>query len=290
MNTKSNQNSKKGQKQAFTEKASSNIFPPVKNEMFGVGITNETRGNILEYVKKSVRNSSENYYIVTPNPEILTYALSHPSFQLILNRAKLALCDGVGLILAGRLLGRPFQERFTGVDFVEKVCEKSNVWPITVGFLGGRGNVAEQAAECLLKKYPLLKIAFVGEEWGDEGFVRAQRYFQQEHLPQTKKQPPTQRVTRHTIDILFVALGFPKQEEWMAEHINRVPVRVMIGVGGAFDYISGKVQRAPKPVRSIGFEWLFRLVRQPWRLKRQLALIRFAQLALAARFARTPQE
>ncbi|MBI2022959.1 WecB/TagA/CpsF family glycosyltransferase, partial [Candidatus Giovannonibacteria bacterium] len=83
-----------------------------------------------------------------------------------------------------------------------------------------------------------------------------------------------------SIDILFVAFGFPKQEEWMHEHLGKIPVRVMVGVGGAFDYISGRVPRAPAWVQKLGFEWLFRLVVQPWRIKRQLALLRFAFLVL----------
>jgi len=77
---------------------------------------------------------------------------------------------------------------------------------------------------------------------------------------------------------LFVAFGAPKQEFWISENLNKIPVKVAIGVGGAFDYISGKIPRAPRFIRNIGFEWLFRLVVQPWRMKRQLSLIKFAWL------------
>jgi len=89
----------------------------------------------------------------------------------------------------------------------------------------------------------------------------------------------------HSIDLLFVAYGFPKQEEWMAEHIHNLPVQVMMGVGGAFDYISGQVPRAPRFLRKLGLEWLFRLAVQPWRLKRQLALFDFAFLVLKKRLS-----
>ena len=95
------------------------------------------------------------------------------------------------------------------------------------------------------------------------------------------------RATRsepQNIDILFVAFGAPKQEEWIYENLPHLPVKIAMGVGGAFDYLSGEVERAPKFVRLWGFEWLFRLIRQPWRLRRQVALLTFLLLILKERF------
>jgi N-acetylglucosaminyldiphosphoundecaprenol N-acetyl-beta-D-mannosaminyltransferase len=135
---------------------------------------------------------------------------------------------------------------------MQKLCQQVAEKPITVGFLGGRGGVAKKTAECLLGKYPKLQVKFIGEEW--------------------KQDQP--------IDILFVAFGFPKQEEWMSHHINKIPVRVMMGVGGSFDYISGKIPRAPGFLRVVGLEWFYRLAKQPWRWKRQLALVEFLGLVL----------
>ncbi len=88
------------------------------------------------------------------------------------------------------------------------------------------------------------------------------------------------------IDILFVAFGFPKQEEWIAKNLASLPVIAAMGVGGAFDYLSGEVVRAPRFIRRIGFEWLFRLVKQPWRLKRQKALLVFIWLVVRQRLSR----
>lgn len=218
-----------------------------KNFLLGIGITNEKKEKILEYILTSLQKPGENYYIVTPNPEILVYAVKHPTFKSILNNARLALPDGIGVIWAGKLLGKKFKERVTGVDLMDSLCFEVSKKPITVGFLGGRPKIAEGAAECLTAKYPGLKVGFVGQEW---------------------------RAT--AVDILFVAFGFPQQEEFMAKHIGKIPVRVMMGVGGAFDYLSGEVPRAPLLIRSIGFEWLFRLILQPWRFRRQLKLIKFA--------------
>ncbi|MBI1919347.1 WecB/TagA/CpsF family glycosyltransferase, partial [Candidatus Microgenomates bacterium] len=102
--------------------------------------------------------------------------------------------------------------------------------------------------------------------------------------PSRHKNATMEQFSNETIDVLFVAFGFPKQEEWMARNIGKVPVRIMAGVGGAFDYISGAVPRAPLPIRLIGFEWLFRLIIQPWRIKRQLALLVFIWLVIKERF------
>jgi len=88
------------------------------------------------------------------------------------------------------------------------------------------------------------------------------------------------------IDILFVAFGAPKQEFWISENLDKIPVKIAIGVGGAFDYISGKIPRAPFFVRKLGMEWLFRLLVQPWRIKRQLSLIEFAWLVIKEKLSR----
>ncbi|MCL5432813.1 MAG: WecB/TagA/CpsF family glycosyltransferase [Patescibacteria group bacterium] len=277
----------------------------VKNFLLGTGITNASKEQILEYLVKGLKQPSQNYYIVTPNPEILVYANKHKEFQKILNNARLALPDGIGVKWAGKLLGRKFKQKITGVDFMKNVCEKIAEKPITVGLMGGRDGVAERTAECLRKKYPGLRIGFVGEEW-DTGRSShysddARKAFSKPNnitrsLNESRLQKESNRKVGAVstfsssengqstgIDILFVAYGFPKQEIWMSENIDKLPVKVMMGVGGAFDYISGKVPRAPKWVQKIGLEWFYRLIRQPWRLKRQIALLEFVYLVLKER-------
>ena len=250
MNTKNIQKKTIHKKIKKEEMSYSKEFHLVKNELFGVGITSATKENILEFIIKSIEKKEKPYYIVTPNPEMIVLASKNLEFRKVLNNARIASNDGVGLAIAGQILGNPLTERTTGVDLMENLCKRVADWPITVGFLGGGPGVAEMASECLKQKYPGLKVSFAREETN-----------QQEKIPAT--------------DILFVALGAPKQEFWMSEHLGKIPVRVMMGVGGAFDYISGKVPRAPRLVRSFGFEWLFRLFIQPWRWRRQLALIAF---------------
>lgn len=262
-----------------------------KNFLLGVGVTNEKTKYILEYILSGLAKKNENYYVVTPNPEILVYANSHKGFQDILNNARLALCDGVGLLVAGKFVGKPFVERTTGTDFVKMVCEAVAKKPITVGFLGGRDGVAESTADCLISKYPGLRVVYAGSQWpvNDLDQVPMRGSTQNRTQKNAEKdngvvQRIDQRSSAMSIDILFVAYGFPRQEEWMAANLSSDIYRVAIGVGGAFDYISKRVPRAPLVVRAVGLEWLFRLLVQPWRIKRQLALFTFILLVLQERF------
>lgn len=250
MNKKSDQKQIKEKNKSKTVAAHSFDGKLVKTELFGIGITNEPESVILEYIAGFIQNTSRNGYIVTPNPEMIVTAQRSKGFARALNNAEIALCDGIGLFFTAFFLGKKIVERIPGSDFLVRLCAMTSNRPITIGFLGGRGGVAKMTAECLLEVLPGLKVVFIGEEWIEN----------QIHDP---------------IDILFVAFGHPKQELWMAEHIDKIPVRMMMGVGGAFDYLSGYVQRAPWLIRFIGFEWLYRLIKQPWRWRRQLSLIAF---------------
>ena len=227
--------------------------------LLGVGVNNLKIKEVLEFMIKGLGKNEKKYYVVTPNPEILVIADGDLSYKKVLNGAKLALPDGIGVMMASKLLSVPLKERIRGVDLVENLCREVSKQPITVGFLGAGPHVAELTAECLREKYPGLKINFTEEEWNFE-----------------KKYPDT--------DILFVAFGSPKQEIWIAENLAKLPVKLAIGVGGAFDFISGKVRRAPVFVRNLGLEWLFRLMIQPWRIKRQLRLIKFIYLVFKEKF------
>ena len=262
-----------------------------KKNILDVGITNASKQEILEYIIKGLEKNVKKYFIVTPNPEILVLANKAKAYKSVLNRAEIALPDGVGVILAGKLLGISFKERITGVELLESLCEAVAKKPITVGLLGGGVGIAERTAECLVKKYPGLKVSFVGEEWPAQVDGRRWKIENSNLKMEDRKSiyPPTSTFKNlpstfyhlsSSIDILFVAFGAPKQEMWMSENLDKLPVKVMIGVGGSFDYVSGKIPRAPAFIQKIGFEWLFRLVIQPWRIKRQLRLLEFIFLVL----------
>jgi len=269
-----------------------------KKNILGVGITDATEKEILEYIIENLKNFKKKLFLVTPNPEFLVFANKNSRFKNILNNADLASADGIGIIWASKILGKDLKSRFTGVDLVKSLCKEVSEKPITVGFLGGRDGVAEKTAECLQKKHPKLKISFVGEEWPEEKLddrrlkVEGRSLKIDARKSKNKNEDiynPTSNIKNlsssinhlpSSTDILFVAFGAPKQEFWINENLQKIPVKIAIGVGGAFDYLSGKIPRAPGFIRNIGLEWLFRLVVQPWRIKRQLALIEFIWLVL----------
>jgi N-acetylglucosaminyldiphosphoundecaprenol N-acetyl-beta-D-mannosaminyltransferase len=232
-----------------------------KIKVLGVGVTSASKGQVLEYLVENLINGNKKLFITTPNPEILVLANEKAEYKSILNSADLALADGVGVLVAARLTGNSLKERITGTDFVEMVCERVAEQPITIGFLGGRPGVADKASKCLRAKYPGLKVAFSVSDLASE-----------DNSLNTLK-----------CDLLFVAFGAPKQEEWISKNLSKLPVKAAMGVGGALDYISGTVPRAPRLIRNMGLEWLFRLIVQPWRAKRQLRLIKFIYLILTKR-------
>ena len=222
----------------------------MKKHILGVKIDDVSLEEAVSIVEDWLKKADQ-HYIVTPNPEFLMTAQKDAEFKKILNESDLSIPDGKGL-----RIGTDIVCNTTGIDLMERLIKLADEKGLTTGFLGGRDGVAQNSVNCLRKKYPKLKVSFVSEE--------------------PKKIPST--------DLLFVAFGHPKQEKWISENLKnlpagrQVPVKVAMGVGGAFDYISGRVPRAPAWVRNIGLEWLFRLVVEPWRIKRQVALLKYLML------------
>lgn len=288
MNTKNAQKHSNRKKEGSKKHTYSTIEPLVKTEVLGVGLTNATNEEVLEYLLEIIENTQKNIYVVTPNPEIVLLASARNDFKEVINNADLALTDGMQLYRAAHFLGVPLKERIIGTDLVERVCEKVADWPITVGFLGAGPKVAEKASERLLTKYPKLKINFVAQEWSEEGFAAAQTELSSMNNElSNKKEKSIQHNSKFIpqVDILFVAYGALKQEFWMAERIQKVPVRVMIGVGGALDQIANPSLRPPVWVHQFGLGWLYRLIREPWRIKRQVKLIQFVWVVIKEKFS-----
>jgi N-acetylglucosaminyldiphosphoundecaprenol N-acetyl-beta-D-mannosaminyltransferase len=226
--------------------------------LLGVGFTNASEREVLEFINTGLEKKEKKYYIVTPNPELLVIANDNKDYKRVLNNAKLALADGVGVTIATRLMGKSLKQRITGVDLVESMCKYFAEKPVIVSFLGAGPGVAENAADCLRKKYTGLNIGWFSQEYDED-------------------------LEKKKTDILFVAFGSPKQELWISNNFEKINAKVIVGVGGAFDFISNKVPRAPLLLRKLGLEWLFRLIIQPWRFRRQLSLIKFIYLVLKER-------
>lgn len=214
---------------------------------------------VLEYIVKNAKKTGRKTFLVTINPEIVMIAKDDLEYEKVIKSADLAVADGIGIILAGKIFGKSFSGRIHGSDLVEKLPELASKEGLSIGLLGGGKNVALKSSKRLKIMYPDLNVVFAATEW---------------YKIKGKK----------TCDILFVAFGSPKQEKWIFENLPKLNSSVVIGVGGAFDYMSGRIKRAPKWMRKIGLEWLYRLINQPWRIKRQSALVKFTLLVLKERF------
>lgn len=195
--------------------------------------------------------------IFTPNSEILLYASNNPNFAELLNQGNMIIPDGIGVVYGAKILGEPLKERVAGFDLV---C---NLLPVlaekgkSIYLLGAKPGVADLAAENLKEKYPKLIIA--GTHDG---------YFKDD-------QEVIDDINASNPDFLMVCLGFPKQEIWIYNNKHRLNAKVAIGAGGCLDVFAGTVQRAPQFYCDHGIEWLYRLIKQPSRFGRMLALPKF---------------
>lgn len=197
--------------------------------------------------------------VVTLGTEMVMEARRNAPFRRVVNGAALSLCDTIGLLLASRARGGPLRERVTGVELVESLAARSGLEDLPLYFLGAGPGIAERAAEALRRRHPDARI--VGTRDG---------YFRPEETPAV-----IAAIAASGARILCAGMGSPRQELWLAEHLPATGARVGIGVGGTFDVLSGALARAPRAWRALGVEWLYRLVREPSRWRRQLALPRF---------------
>jgi N-acetylglucosaminyldiphosphoundecaprenol N-acetyl-beta-D-mannosaminyltransferase len=204
--------------------------------------------------------------IVTLNPEYVILAEKQPELRRIINSCDLCVPDGMGIVWASRLLGEPLQDRVTGTGMLPELCRIGAENGYSVFLLGGESGVAELTARVLTERFPGLKIAGVSSNNPEDGAETVAA------------------VNASSADILAVAYGCPKQDFWIDRHrADLTNIKVAIGVGGAFDFISGQIPRAPQVMRRAGLEWLFRLWLEPRRARRMMALPRFGIKVLGSR-------
>ncbi|HEX8805919.1 MAG TPA: WecB/TagA/CpsF family glycosyltransferase, partial [Candidatus Aquilonibacter sp.] len=199
---------------------------------------------------------------VTLGTEMVVYAQRDPAFREVLNSSALSLCDTVGVLTVARQRGATLRERVTGVDLVEHLCQHAAEEALPVYFFGGAEGVAADAAAILEVRFPGLVVA--GTRNG---------FFSSDEESQI-----VEAIRASGARIVFVGLGSPRQELWLARNLRATRCGAGIGVGGSFDVISGRVKRAPMIYRRLGIEWLYRLMREPQRFRRQLALPYFVWL------------
>lgn len=194
----------------------------------------------------------ESKMVVTPNAEILQMYERQKPVQDALHRADYVVPDGVGVLLAAKRLGTPVKEKVAGVELATHLLERAAKDGKRVFFLGARPGVAEAAKECVEKEMPGIQV--VGVQDG---------YFKPEDEPAVIAE-----INRLDVDMLLVCLGAPKQELWMAEHKDALKVGAMLGLGGTLDVLAHQVKRAPRWMIDLRLEWLYRIVKEPWRISR----------------------
>jgi N-acetylglucosaminyldiphosphoundecaprenol N-acetyl-beta-D-mannosaminyltransferase len=200
--------------------------------------------------------------VVTLGTEMVVYAQRDPRFRAIVNDAALSLCDTVGLLVVARRRGADLRERVAGIELIERLASGAAAHDLPVYLLGGAEGVAADAAAALQRRHPGLRVA--GTRNG---------YFRDEESAQVAS-----AIAASGARMLFAGMGFPRQEYWLAAHLRETGCGVGIGVGGSFDVLAGRIERAPEPVRRLGLEWLYRLAKEPRRWRRQLALPHFVWL------------
>ena len=221
----------------------------VLGTMFNDLTRSEAVERIVGYLQSGTKAS-----VFTPNPEIVIEAYNNPEFQEVLNKSELTIPDGIGVIIGSRMIGKPLKERVAGFDTIQHVFAAIENTDLRVFFLGAGPGVTDEARNKMLDRYPNLNI--VGVQDG---------YFKEDG-------PVIERINELKPDLLLVGLGCPKQEFWISENRDKVTASVLMGCGGSFDAMSGKVKRAPDLFIRLNLEWFYRLISQPTRARRMLRL------------------
>ena len=222
-------------------------------DVLGVGFDNLTMEQAVSRAM-ALMLQEESHYVVTPNPEIVEACREDPAVMTAVNEAALVLPDGVGIIKAASMLGTPLQEKVPGVEFAAALLEKMAQEGFSLYLLGAKPGVAEQAARNLSERYPGLRIAGVHDG-----------YFQEDG-------PVVQEIAKSGAQCVFVCLGAPKQELWMARNAAATKAKLLCGLGGSLDIFAGTVERAPRFWREHNLEWFYRLCQNPRRLGRMMKL------------------
>lgn len=242
------------------------------NSLLEIPIVPISKGDTLEKIIKYIHQPAEFFHIVSLNPEIVVLASKDSNFRKVLQEAQISIVDGMGVSMACLFLGIPKGERVVGVDLMQDLLKLAHDSRLRVMLIGGNAKIAETVADCQKELFPGINIMAL------QGI--------------SSIASPTKGEEKHILSIvadykphmIFASFGSPYQELWLYKHKDRLDNIICMGVGGAFDFLSGSVPRAPRIIRKMGFEWLFRLIVQPWRIKRQFRLIEFIWIVVKAKF------
>ena len=225
----------------------------MKETVLGINVNTENYDQLIPKVFERIE-TGEKSLIVAINPEKIIKAKNDQSLRKLLNEAEFQIPDGIGVILASKIQKGKITSRVTGVDMMMRLCEEAAKRQKPIFLYGGMPGVADKAAEKLKELYPNIIISGTQDGYEkDNSKVNA-------------------KINEAKPDILFVAMGSPKQENWINANRDSLHPTIYQGVGGSFDVLAGTVKRAPEAFQKVGMEWFYRLMKEPKRFKRQLAL------------------
>ena len=229
---------------------------PNSHHLFGITISNLRFEQFCTEIKQFVQSGNTGY-VVTPNVNHICLCHRDPQFNQVYQDAWHAIPDGTPILWAASLLGKPLQEKLSGSDMVPKLSAYAAENDLSVYFLGGTPGTAEKTAQTLKEKHPNLTIA--GHHCPPYGFEKDPEQLQQTLNTVNQTKP----------HLCFIALGSPKQEIFMHNYQQELGANITIGVGASFDFMAGRIKRAPHWLQAIGLEWLWRLSMEPRRLWRR---------------------
>lgn len=250
-----------------------------KINILGMEIDNVTFEDVIQKVIDKVETNTLSY-VVTPNVDHIISIQKDESLKTIYKNAFLVLPDGVPLLWAARFLGTPFKEKISGADLFPEICRLAEEKEYKIFLLGGLENVARKAAMVLRKRYPQIKI--VGTYTPPFGFENDEDESNRIVLMIRNVKP----------NILFIGCGAPKSEKWIWKYKDIIRVPLIFSVGGTFDFVSGRIKRAPRWMQKIGLEWFWRLYQEPKRLWRRYLIndMPFFWLILKQRLSQNRKE
>jgi N-acetylglucosaminyldiphosphoundecaprenol N-acetyl-beta-D-mannosaminyltransferase len=237
-------------------------------EILDIPLSNITKKELLEEVQIHFSEQKGNLFIITANPEIIMTAKSSPLYRETLLGADYIVPDGIGVMIASKLLNQPLQEKLPGYELMHDFLAYAQTHKKCIYFYGAKPGYAQQCAENAKKTYSGLQVAGYMD-----GYTK-------------DRQTAAKEIATTMPDFVFVAMGAPLQELWIAEFKHLFPNSVLIGVGGSFDVLSGNVKRAPQFWVKNNLEWLYRLITQPSRAKRMLKIPLFLIMVIKEKFIR----
>lgn len=234
-----------------------------KIKVLGLPINNTSMNEAIDLINKKLHSTEKASQFCFVNADCANLSVKNTEYKAVLNRAEFVFADGIGMKIAGKLLKTGIKQNVNGTDLFPRLCEKLSGTGKKIFLLGAKPEIAETVKDWVKTNYPETEIC--GTQHG---------YFSTEDEPQI-----LQKINDSQTDLLLVAFGAPRQDVWIAENLSNLEIKAAIGVGGLFDYFSGRIPRAPQWLREMGLEWFFRFYQEPRRMWRRYFVGNFVFLS-----------